>query len=161
MQDRETLQRYINNFRRHFTRWLRPSIGLSSVAHPSVSSGALLEFTIGPDIPNEDQIKDPAPTVNDALGEIKQSAFGGNLRGFRFGGTNVVVEGNRIIIIKGEGKNEGTHSLLAWNFSTVDSAYWAGSGHWTASAFGRDRPVWQTSSFPLLPTPRGFSTVIS
>lgn len=59
MQDRETLQRYINNFRRHFTRWLRPSIGLSSVAHPSVSSGALLEFTIGPVFPMKIKLKTP------------------------------------------------------------------------------------------------------
>lgn len=102
MKDRQLLQRYINDFRRHLAPYLRPSIGLSCVAYPALQSGALLEFTIGPGIANEDHIKEPFPTVNDALASIKQRAFGGSLSGFHFGGTNVVMEDNRIILIKGE-----------------------------------------------------------
>jgi hypothetical protein len=36
------------------------------------------------------------------LASIRQRAFGGSLSGFHFGGTNVVMEDNRIILIKGE-----------------------------------------------------------
>jgi len=102
MKDRHTIQRYINDFRRHIAPFLRPSVGLSCVAHPANQPGAILEFTIGPDIQNEDQIKKPAETVNEALSTIKQNAFGGTLGAFRFGGTNTVMEDNRIILIKGE-----------------------------------------------------------
>lgn len=40
-------------------------------------------------------------TINTALSKISQRAFGGNLDGFAFSGTNVIAEGNRIILIKG------------------------------------------------------------
>jgi hypothetical protein len=101
MRDRQTLQQYINNFRRHIASFLRPSVGLSCVAFPTEGPGAVLEFTIGPGIANEDHFRDPVPSVNAALAHIEQRAFGGNLAGFRFEGTNVILEENRIILLKG------------------------------------------------------------
>lgn len=102
MNIHQTLQRYINDFRRHLAPFLRPSVGLRCVVYPSLESGAILEFTIGPDISNEDEFKPPFRSLGAALGQIKQRAFGGNLQGFHFGGTNVIMEDNRIILIKGD-----------------------------------------------------------
>jgi hypothetical protein len=102
MYKHETLQRYVNNFRRHLAPFLKPSIGLSCVVYPAASAGAVLEFTIGQDVSNEDHFKPASSSITDALALVKQQAFGGNLRGFHFGGTNVVMEDNRIILIKGE-----------------------------------------------------------
>ena len=53
--------------------------------------------------------------MNVALSKIPQRAFGGNFGGFLFGGTNVIAEGNRIILIKGgngseEWSDEGAQS---------------------------------------------------
>jgi hypothetical protein len=102
MNNKQTIQGYINNFRRHLSSFLRPNIGLTCNVYPAESDGAILEFTIGPGVTNEDVFKPVEPTVNDGLAKIEQRAFGGHLSGFRFGGTNVVMEGNRIILIKGE-----------------------------------------------------------
>jgi hypothetical protein len=82
--------------------FLKPNIGLSCNAFPTDSNGAILEFTMGEGIKNDDEFMDIEPTVSDALSKIEQKAFGGNLSGFQFGGTNVIAEGNRIIIIKGD-----------------------------------------------------------
>jgi len=104
MNNAETLQRYINDFRRHLAPLLRPSIGLSCIAFPAIGPGAVLEFTMKSGIANDDYLERPTATVNDALGKIKQTAFGGNLQGFLFGGTNVIMEADRIILIKGDDK---------------------------------------------------------
>jgi hypothetical protein len=106
MKDSDKLQTFVNNFRRHLASYLKPGVGLVCNIYPTNSTGAILEFTIGPQIANEDHFKPVEPSVNDALGKIKQRAFGGNLAGFRFSGTNVVMEDNRIILIKGEENDE-------------------------------------------------------
>jgi len=100
--DSETLQRYINDFRRHFARYLKPGVGITSKVYPAETGGAILVFTIGPGVKNEDEFAPATQSVNQALQNIPQSAFGGNLQGFIFRGTNLIAEGNRFIIIKGE-----------------------------------------------------------
>lgn len=102
MNNHKIIQEYINNFRRHIAPFLRPSVGLACNVFPATESGAILEFSIGPGIANTDRFHPSSQNVNTALTGISQRAFGGNLAGFRFGGTNVVMEDNRIILIKGE-----------------------------------------------------------
>jgi len=102
MRDRQTLQQYINNFRRHVAPFLRPSIGVSCVAFPTEGPGAVIEFTMGPEIANEDHFRNPVPSVNDALAHIKQRAFGGNLAGFHFDGTNVHRRGKQDCLAQGQ-----------------------------------------------------------
>ena len=115
MNNTATIQTYINNFRRHLSRYLKPSIGLACKAYPAEGKGAVLEFTFRPRIANDDEFMPVEATVNDALAKIPQRGFGGDLRGFVFGGTNVVMENERIILIKGgNGKSE-------WNDESAQS----------------------------------------
>ncbi len=46
-----------------------------------------------------DEYLDVTQTVNDALKGIEQNTFGGNLDGFRFGGTNIIMEPARIVLL--------------------------------------------------------------
>ena len=108
MTDKKTIQKYINNFRRRLTPFLKPEIGLSCNIFPAETGGAILEFTIAPEIENDDIYKEVSPSLGRALSNIEQRAFGGNLDGFSFGGTNVILEGNRIIFIK-------DNSLKEWS----------------------------------------------
>lgn len=115
MSDFFTIQSYINNFRRHLSSFLKPNIGLSCKVYPVEREGAILEFTIGLGIKNSDEFMPLEQTINIALSKIPQHAFGGNLDGFTFGGTNVIAEENRIILIKGgnssdEWNDEGAKS---------------------------------------------------
>lgn len=102
MNDSKIIQNYINNLRRHLSPYLRANIGVSSKVFPAEQNGAIIEISLGPSVANEDTFMPIEPTVNEALGKIEQKAFGGNLAGFRFGGTNVIMEDNRIVLIKGE-----------------------------------------------------------
>ena len=113
MIDKSTIQTYINNFRRRLTPFLRPSIGLTCLVHPAEAGGVILEFKVGPGIENDDVYKPPTPTLGKALSQIEQHAFGGNLDGFTFGGTNVILEKDKIILIKDESSSE-------WNDAAAD-----------------------------------------
>jgi hypothetical protein len=100
MIDKSTIQTYINNFRRRFAPFLKPGIGLACYVHPVVAGGAILEFRIASQIENQDIYNADSATLGRALSQIPQHAFGGNLDGFTFGGTNVILEPGKIIFIK-------------------------------------------------------------
>jgi len=103
MKDKKTIQGYVNNFRRYLAPRLKPSIGLSCKIFPAEAEGAVLEFTIGPSISNEDVFEVPKDTVNSILKIVPQRMIGGgNIGAIRFGGTNISMEPNRIVLIKGE-----------------------------------------------------------
>ena len=101
MQDKKIIQGYVNNFRRHLSPYLKPGVGLACKVIPVKAEGAILDFSLGPDVKNEDQYLSTEDTVNAALKNIQQRMFGGNLDALRFAGTNISMEPNRIILIKG------------------------------------------------------------
>jgi hypothetical protein len=106
MIDRKTIQNYINSFRVHLSRYLKPGTGVVCKVYPAERGGAILEFSLGPGIQNDDIYQETSATVGTALSGIPQKAFGGNLEGFAFGGTNTIMEGNRIIFIKDDSLRE-------------------------------------------------------
>jgi len=108
MMGQNQIQTYINNFRRRITPFLLPGIGLHCKIFPSSSGGAILVFKIGVNIENDDVYEPESPSLGNALSKIEQRAFGGNLEGFKFGGTNVVLEQNQIIFIKDGTSEEWT-----------------------------------------------------
>ncbi len=111
--DKGTIQAYINNFRRRIARFLKPGVGITCNVYPAASGGAILEFTLGQGTENDDLYKEVSPSLGAALGGIEQRAFGGNLSGFNFVGTNTILENNRIILIKDD-------SLSEWNEETAE-----------------------------------------
>jgi len=106
MDDKANIQEYINNFRRHISTFLKPGIGLACTVYPVRDEGAVIEIHIGPNIKNEDSFKSTESTVNDILKVIPQRIVGGNLDAIKFSGTNISMEPNRILIIKGENEHD-------------------------------------------------------
>ncbi len=70
--------------------------------YPVEKEGAILEFVLGSDVENDDKYLTVKETVNAALKHVEQKMFGGNLDGIKFGGTNISMEPERIVLIKGE-----------------------------------------------------------
>ena len=106
MIERSVIQTYINNFRRRIASFLLPGVGLACRVHPAQVGGAILEFHVGPRIKNDDVYLPLSPTLNTALARIEQHAFGGHLAGITFGGTNVILEKDKLIFIKDESNTE-------------------------------------------------------
>lgn len=104
--DKKKYQNYINNFRRRLAPYLKPGIGLACNIYPSQDGGGILEFVMGESVENDDVYKEASASLGAALSNIEQKAFGGNLESFIFGGTNTILENNRIIFIKDSDPNE-------------------------------------------------------
>ena len=103
------IQQYVNNFRRRIARSLKPGMGLKCTVRPALDGGAVLIFQLGENVENDD-LHVPAEPMAAILSSIKQSAFGGNLAGIRFHGTNVILESDQIILIKDDQPSEWTDS---------------------------------------------------
>ena len=106
MLDRSTMQGYVNNFRRHIARYLKPDIGIRCDVYPAKSGGAVVAFTLGSAEENDDTIHPSATSMAAALSNVEQKAFGGELSAFNFSGTNTILEGNKLIFIKDESTKE-------------------------------------------------------
>lgn len=119
--ERKKYQSYINNFRRRLAVYLKPGIGLNCSIYPSDDDGGILEFVIGDAVENDDIYKEPSKSLGAALKNIEQKAFGGNLEGFNFGGTNTVLEVNRIILIKDSNSNEWSDEAAAKDVNNLIS----------------------------------------
>lgn len=104
--EKSKYQTYINNFRRRLSPSLKPNVGISCNIYPTVNGEAILEFIIGDAIENDDNYNPESENLGVALSKIEQHAFGGNLQGFSFGGTNTILEHNRVIYIKDPNKKE-------------------------------------------------------
>lgn len=113
------IQTYINNFRRRLAPSLKPGIGLTSTVYPADDGGAVLVFKIGVGVENDDVYMEQARSLGRALSGIEQHAFGGNLDGISFGGTNTILEPGRIILIKDRNSSEWSDSAAAKDVLSV------------------------------------------
>ncbi|MCR9592882.1 hypothetical protein NB525_02515, partial [Vibrio alginolyticus] len=116
--NKNIIQKYINNYRRQLTRYLRPGFGLLCNVYPA-KNGAILEFVIGDELVNDDIYHQESKSTGEALGKIEQRAFGGNLSGFTFSGTNTILENNRLIYIKDSNSSEWGDKAVAKDVNAV------------------------------------------
>jgi len=101
MKDKNSIQAYINRFRKELGVKLRPDIGMEVIVHPVKEGGAILELILGVNKSNSDHYEKLNNKISQALKKINQHFFEGELSNLQFGGTNILAEKDRIILIKG------------------------------------------------------------
>ena len=121
MLERSILQGYVNNFRRHIGRFLKPGIGIRCDVYPVGTGGAVVAFHFGPAEENDDTIHPASQNVAQALGHVPQRAFGGDLSGVTFKGTNTVLEPERVIFIKDDSSPQWRDSAAKLDVQRVVS----------------------------------------
>jgi hypothetical protein len=80
---------------------------IKTTIYPVEADGAVFEFLFNNENDTSENIDSLRPTVGRVLSEIPQRLVSGNIEGVKFGGTNLYLEGNRILIIKGEDDPSG------------------------------------------------------
>ena len=113
------IQSYVNNFRRRLAPFLRPGIGVQCSIYPALAGGAVLVFQLGPAVENDDVYKATSSSLGNALSQIEQRAFGGNIENFHFGGTNTILEGDKLIFIKDGNSTEWSDQAAAKDVKAV------------------------------------------
>ena len=79
----------------------------------------MLVFQLGPAVENDDIYKPSSASLGRALSQIEQRAFGGNIENFHFGGTNTILEGDRLIFIKDGSDSEWSDRAAAKDVKAV------------------------------------------
>lgn len=102
MEDQIKLKKYTNSFIDALSPYLKKGFQISAIVHPATGEGAVIEFEINQEKRSEITIIAAVPSVNDTLGTIEQTMIGGDIENVSFRGTNLYMDGQRIIIIKGE-----------------------------------------------------------
>ncbi len=106
MNNQKKLKNYTNLFIDVLSPYLKKGFQLSATIHPAIGEGAIIEFEINEGKRSNITFNSARQTINEVLENIDQRLIGGNIQGLRFGGTNLYMEGQRIIIIKGEDDQE-------------------------------------------------------
>lgn len=106
MNNQKQLKKYANRFMERIKPSIRSGYDIIARIYPSNSQGAILEFEIIEAKKPSVEIKPTSDSVNSSLKGIEQRLIGGNIDAVRFSGTNVYLDGNRILLIKGDDKHE-------------------------------------------------------
>lgn len=104
----EDFRKYCEEFISRHKMILRPDLDYDILAIVSKKEGSLIFFEFK-DGPRRFRYKQTNEPIAMALMRLPQRAFGGDLSGVKFGGTNIVRERNRLIIIKED------NSRRAWS----------------------------------------------
>jgi hypothetical protein len=105
--DRQEIQTYINNFRRLFSRFLKPDVGIQSTVYP-FDKGSVIVYELGLNLQNKDDLRSNSKEITEAL---KRTNLFENEKGDQihsFVGTNILLIKNKIVVIKDENPNEWT-----------------------------------------------------
>jgi hypothetical protein len=105
--DRQEIQNYINNFRRLFSRFLKPDVGIQSTVYP-YEKGSVIVYELGLNIQNKDDLRSSSKEITEAL---KRTNLFENEKGEQnhsFIGTNILLIKNKIVVIKDDNAKEWT-----------------------------------------------------
>jgi hypothetical protein len=106
MKKMPQLQKYVELFRRNIEGYLASNVSIKATIYPVDSEGAVFEFIFNTNNDKTEKIESVNPTVGSVLGKVPQRMVAGSLEGVSFGGTNIYMEGNRLLLIKGEDESK-------------------------------------------------------
>lgn len=110
MDDKVALNKYARGVIRNLKPNLRQDIDITLTVHPSQNVGGVVEVILAPPVGRGRnnrgvEIKAAKGSVNEILKTVPQNLVGGDLDGVTFEGTNISMENNRIVFIKGDNEH--------------------------------------------------------
>lgn len=102
MNNQKKLKKYTRSLVSSLSKYIKKGMSLSATIHPTNGEGAIIELLIEESNNSEIKLLDSVPRINDTLEKVDQRLIGGNIQEVTFRGTNLYMDGNRILIIKGE-----------------------------------------------------------
>lgn len=97
----EEIEKYSAFISEMLKKHLRKSIGMQLHVYPA-QKGGVVEVTFGKDLKDKVVYEKQEKNVNDVLRHVPQKLISGDINQVKFLGTNISLEGNRILFIKGE-----------------------------------------------------------
>ncbi|CAM4193273.1 hypothetical protein [Pseudoalteromonas maricaloris] len=113
MNNQKLLKKYANSFVSSIKPNIKSGYNISASIHPTNGRGATIEFEIVDSKKSKVSVAPAVESVNRTLATIEQRLIDGNIEGVTFAGTNVYMEGNRIVIIKGDDEHSSWDNRAA------------------------------------------------
>ena len=101
MKKSSKLKKYTELFNRNIKSYLAQNVSVKTTVYPVEGPGALFEFVFNQDNDNSERIEKTNKSIGKVLSSIPQRLIDGNIENVSFGGTNIYMEGNRLLLIKG------------------------------------------------------------
>jgi hypothetical protein len=109
MKDSDALSLYAKGVIKNLKPNLRKDIEIVLTIHPTDTIGGVVEVVLEPSNGKGHkrgvEIKSSKQTVNDILRAVPQNLIAGNTDGVTFQGTNISMDHNRIVFIKGDNEH--------------------------------------------------------
>lgn len=102
MNNINQLKLYAELFKKKLNPFLAPGVSIRTTIYPVQSEGAVFEFFLNKSSDDVEIVDAERSTVGKVLLDIPQRIVGGNIDAVWFRGTNLSLEGNRVLLIKGE-----------------------------------------------------------
>lgn len=110
--EKQDIQKYINNFRRLFSSYLKPNVGMQTTVYP-FDKGAIIVVELNMNSLNKDELRATSIDIQEALKRTNlfESEKKDNLHSFV--GTNILLVKNKVVFIK-------DNNLSEWTLSKVE-----------------------------------------
>lgn len=102
MKKKPRLLKYAELFKRNIAPYLADHVSVKTTIYPVSAPGAIFEFVFNQENDRSETIAGVKPTIGAVLSSIPQNIVSGGAEGITFGGTNIFMTGNRLLLIKGE-----------------------------------------------------------
>lgn len=105
--EKQDVQKYINNFRRLFSSYLKPNVSIQSTVYP-FEKGAIIVFELNVNSLNKDDIRTSSNDIYEAFKRTNLFENDKNEPLHSFAGTNIILIKNKIVLIKDNNLSEWT-----------------------------------------------------
>lgn len=96
------LRKYAELLKKNLSGFLAHGISIDTTIYPVNQDGAVFEFIFNNENKKLVNVAPPSETVSDVLAKVPQKLIAGNLSNVTFSGTNIYMEDNRLLLIKGD-----------------------------------------------------------
>ena len=110
--EKQDIQKYINNFRRLFSSYLKPNVGMQTTVYP-FDKGAIIVIELNIETLNKDDIRTKSNDIQDALKRTNLFESEKKEDIHNFVGTNIILIKNKVVFIK-------DNNLSEWTLSKVE-----------------------------------------
>ncbi|MGV8992787.1 MAG: hypothetical protein ACOH1O_01710 [Flavobacterium sp.] len=109
--EKQDIQKYINNFRRLFSSYLKPNVGMQTTVYP-FDKGAVIVIELNLNFLNKDEVRGVSSDIQESL--KKTNLFESEKREslHSFVGTNIILIKNKVVFIKDNNSSEWTLSKV-------------------------------------------------
>lgn len=106
MTNKESKSKYIHKFKKELSRYIKSNAGVEIQLYDSKDGGGVIKATLNGSGSRRSSIAGNYAKLGEAVASSGQRAFGGDLTRIKFEGTNTIVDGNTIFLIKSPSSEE-------------------------------------------------------